>query len=132
MLLLMTLFTNAQEIKSSVITDFGLFNPADPDQLIKQTDTIPMILGNSFGFHFKIIADPDNKSIPLTMKVTITDIQGKVHDIQYKMNYLPHDFTTGRHSYVFEAPEELIAGDWKFSIEFGGKEILRKNLVVKE
>lgn len=128
----MASYGSAQEIKSAVITDFGLFNPADPDQLIKQTDTIPMLLGNSFGFHFKVIAVPDNKSIPLTMKISIKDTQGNVHDIQYMMNYLPHDFSTGRHSFVFEAQEELIAGVWKFSIEFGGKEILEKRIFVVE
>ena len=131
-LLFLVTFSNAQEIKSATMVDFGLFEASNPDKLIKQTDTIPMLLGNSFGFHFKIIASPDNISIPLTMKIRITDIQGDVHDIQYTMKYLPHDFSTGRHSYVFEAQEELIAGVWRFSIEFGGKEILEKSLIVQD
>ena len=131
-LIMFTEYSSAQEIKSAIITDFGLFNPADPDQLIKQTDTIPMLLGNSFGFHFKVIAAPDNKSIPLTMKISITDTQGNVHDIQYIMNYLPHDFSTGRHSFVFEAQEELIAGAWEFLIEFKGETVLKKRLIVVE
>ena len=130
-LLILATYSKGQEIKSATIVDFGLFEPKDPDKLINQTDTIPMLLGNSFGFHFKIIGVPDNKSIPLTMKIQITETQGKVHDIQYTMNYLPHDFSTGRHSYVFEAQEELIAGVWKFSIEFGGKELLTKLLIIQ-
>ncbi len=131
-LLFLATFSNAQEIKSATMVDFGLFESTNPDKLIKQTDSIPMVIGNSFGFHFKIIATPDNKSIPLTMKIRITDTKGKVQDIQYTMNYLPHDFSTGRHSYIFEAQDELIAGVWRFSIEFGGKEILMKELLIVE
>ena len=59
-LLFLVTFSNAQEIKSATMVDFGLFEASNPDKLIKQTDTIPMLLGNSFGFHFKIIASPDN------------------------------------------------------------------------
>jgi len=125
-------YSKGQEIKSATITDFGLLEPKNPDMLIKQTDSIPMIIGNSFGFHFKIIASPDNKSIPLTMKIQITDTKGVVHDMQYNMNYLPHDMSTGRHSFLFETQEELIPGVWKFSIDFGGKEILMKNLLIVE
>jgi len=125
-------YIKGQEIKSATLTDFGLFEPKNPDMLIKQTDSIPMIIGNSFGFHFKIIASPDNKSIPLTMKIQITDTKGIVQDIQYNMKYLPNEMSTGRHSFVFETQEELIPGVWKFSIDFGGKEILMKNLLIVE
>ncbi len=131
-LLFFTTFINAQEIKSATMVDFGLFEAADPDKLIKQTDTIPMVLGNSFGFHFKIIASPDNVMIPLIMRIRITDTEGEVKDIQYIMSYIPHDFSTGRHSYIFEAQDELIAGVWQFSIEYGGKELLMKNLYIVE
>lgn len=122
---------HTQTVKTSEITDFGLFDVQNPDKLLVQTDSIEMKIGNSFGFHFKIIADPDNKSIPLTMKITITDKQGKVQNLSYNMNYPPHAFSTGRHTFVFEAPDELIPGTWNYSIEYAGVQLLEKMFYVE-
>jgi len=124
--------SEAQKIVSANIVESGLFNVASPDTLINPSDTIHMKMGNSFGFHYKIIADPDNVSIPVTLDLQITDRNGKVEKISTDSKYLPHEFALGYFTFVFEAPEEMVAGIWKFSLVYKNEVLLEKVMYVIE
>ncbi|MBC8173167.1 MAG: DUF3859 domain-containing protein [Chitinophagales bacterium] len=121
---------SAQVIKSSEIIDAGVYTLDGKDSLLQQTDSIKMEMGTHFGFRFKIIGEPDNRSVMLNMQIQITDKSGNANTIQYDMKYLVHAFATGRHTFIFELPEEMVAGTWKFSILYQDDTVLEKSFEI--
>ncbi len=90
--------------------------------LLKKTKTIPAILYTSFDFKFKIINLPKKSHLVNLRKEvqfpSFRDSTGK------KFNGYKIDFLNQAHNgeinniagYYFESKEELVIGEWKFSI----------------
>lgn len=103
-------------------------------ELKEITDTIPAQVGIKFGFMYQLITEFNQEPL-ITEEVwtspkEIVNKEGeKFKEIRIESEV---EANKGIYSmYFFEEPFEVIPGEWKFQLFYGGKELYKKSFFVK-
>ncbi|WP_027182986.1 DUF3859 domain-containing protein [Desulfovibrio inopinatus] len=117
------------ESKQLQMVDFGIYE----DQSLKiETTSVPMALGKTFGFRFKLV-NPD----AATMKVVISTVSpGMINpektDVEFK-NEIEADIRVGEIygcTFTFERKWELVDGEWTLEVRTENGESISKKFQV--
>jgi len=100
------------------------------------TDKIPMTLGNTFGFKFRlenIPTDVMSRFKFVCRHPPIKGADGKRSQVSsYNLNGLsPVNYLEDFFTYELSTPAELVAGHWTLEIWRNGKKLISKTFVVK-
>jgi len=100
------------------------------------TDTIPMPLGNTFGFKFRLANIPTDVISRFRFVARHPPIMAAGGKLSQASSYelegvSPVSYLEDYFTYEFSTPEELVAGDWTLEIWRNGKKLVSKTFVVK-
>ena len=106
---------------------------SDDFKLIKKTDTIPCVLGQSFGIQYVL---ESNKTIDLPVRqiwIFPTEIKNEKGETFKELNYIINRWTNDsiNSNYVFEKEWELVKGKWIFKMYYKDKLLIEKTFIVK-
>ena len=104
---------------------------------VETTDIIPLILGKSFGFKFRISNIPTDKFSKFTLVARHPPILNSKGEYQTKSSVgstgiLPVSEIESYFTYEFTTQNELVPGDWTLEVLRNGKIIVSKSFEVRE
>jgi len=100
------------------------------------TDTIPMILGNTFGFKARLANIPIDEMSRFKFVCRHPPIKGadgrRSQVSSYSLNGMsPVNYIEDFFTYVLSTPAELVAGRWTLEIWRNGKKLISKTFIVE-
>jgi len=106
---------------------------SDNFMLIKKTDTIPCILGQSFGIQYML---ESNKTIHIPLRqvwIFPTEIKNEKGETFKELNYIINRWTNDsiNANYIFEKDWELVKGKWIFRMFYKNKLLNEKTFIIK-
>lgn len=106
---------------------------SDDFKLIKKTDTIPCVLGQSFGIQYIL---ESNKTVHIPVRqvwIFPTEIKNDKGETFKELNYTIKRWTNDsiNANYVFEKDWELAKGNWIFRMYYKDKLLKEKIFIIK-
>ena len=115
---------------------YGTYAATTPERLIQHTDSIPAIIGTTFGYRYTINGAPKGGHVDLTVKIIIPQPgltnpkTGKTfHELaisykNLKIGSMHHELVT------FEEEWDLIPGQWHIQVWHEGTRLIDKAFTV--
>lgn len=117
-------------------TNTGILTTHGDYQIHSLTDSIPAVLGVTFGYCYEIVV-PNKERIVLTRSVRHPPMTKPDRSISTGYSY-DKEFTVAEGvvsyctTYTFEHEWEVVAGDWYFEIAVGGEKVVGQRFTLFE
>jgi uncharacterized protein DUF3859 len=145
--------TRAQQVSVDHIdiVTFGIFSPGkiterdavpgtngitlrEGRELLSQTETVPGIVGTTFGIEYVLRGSPDGRVVKLNY-VTRFPQAGMVNDKGQKLAKSQFEWNdtigkTAIRTYTFDNAWEIVPGDWTMEFYYEGKKIGEKRFTI--
>ncbi|MGE6531712.1 DUF3859 domain-containing protein [Pseudomonas sp. NPDC077382] len=103
------------------------------EQRILETDQIPMKIGTKFGLRYRLEGKRAD-DVPLTLMYFtpgVVDPNGQRHDRYEVVQKLVPDATLDVMAFEFTEPYELVAGEWRFMVFQGDRQLTEQRFEVR-